>query len=94
MSKQGIDETSLKKNHNYITLFVDLAKKKIAYIAEGKDSKTVESFVKFMKAHNGNVENVTDVSSDMSRAFIKGVKENLTNAEITFDKFHIFYVDV
>ena len=28
----------------------------------------------------------------MSPAFIKGVKENLPNAEITFDKFHILKI--
>ncbi len=29
------------------------------------------------------------MSSDISSAFIKGIRENLPNAEITFDKFHI-----
>ena len=30
-----------------------------------------------------------DVTCDMSPAYIKGVKDNLSNATITFDKFHI-----
>lgn len=85
----GMDETSQKRNHNYITIFVDLKGKKTIYIAEGKDSKTVKGFVENFKNHNGNVENITDVSCDMSPAFIKGVKDNMPNAEVTFDKFHI-----
>ena len=88
----GLDETSLKKNHNYITLFVDLVKRKIVHITEGKSNKTVVDFVDFLKNHKGDPDKITDVSSDMSPAFIKGITENLTNAEITFDKFHVIKI--
>ena len=88
----GIDETSQKRNHNYISLFVDLEKKRTIYIAQGKDNKTVTAFAEDFKAHNGTVEAITDISCDMSPAFIKGVKENIPNAEITFDKFHIIKI--
>ena len=43
----GLDETSQKKHHDYITLFVDLVKKKIIYITEGKSNKTVVDFVSY-----------------------------------------------
>jgi len=88
----GLDETSQVKRHNYITLFVDLQKRKIVYITEGKDSSTVKKFVSFLEEQGGDPDKITDVSSDMSRAFIKGVNENLPNAEITFDKFHIMKI--
>jgi transposase len=41
-----------------------------------------------LEKHNGKAENIKQVSIDMSPAFIKGFKENIPNAEITFDKFH------
>jgi len=88
----GLDETSQKKHHDYITLFVDLVKKKIVYITEGKSNKTVVDFVTHLKEQGGDPEIISDVSSDMSPAFIKGIKENLPNAEITFDKFHILKI--
>ena len=88
----GIDETSRKKGHNYITLFVDLEKRKSIFIAEGKDSKTVVKFKEDFENHKGDINRIKDVSCDMSPAFIKGVKENLPNAEITFDKFHIIKI--
>ncbi len=88
----GMDETSRAKGHEYITLFVDLLRKKTLFITEGKDSATVESFAENLKEHKGTPENITDVSCDMSPAFIKGVKEHLPQAEITFDKFHILKV--
>ena len=69
----GIDETSLKRGHNYISLFVDLAEKKTIFVGEGKDNSTVRSFVNHLEATQGNRGNIKDVSCDMSPAFIKGV---------------------
>jgi transposase len=85
----GMDETSLRKGHDYITLFVDLLKKRTVFIAEGNDQKTVESFADDLKTHKGDPKAVMDVSCDMWPAFIKGVKDNLPNAQITFDRFHV-----
>lgn len=88
----GMDETSKKKNHDYMTLFVDLDKSKTMFITEGKSNKTIKDFKEDLELHEGKAENITDVSCDMSPAFIKGVRENLPNAETTFDKFHIMKV--
>lgn len=88
----GMDETSRRKGHDYITLFVDLLKKRTIFIAEGNDQNTVKAFVDDLQAHNGSAEAVRDVSCDMWPAFIKGVKDNLPNARITFDRFHIMKV--
>lgn len=88
----GVDETSKKKHHDYITLFVDMIKRKTIFITEGKSNETVIDFVEDLEQHNGNADNIKDVSCDMSPAFIKGVNKNLPNAEITFDKFHILKI--
>lgn len=89
VTKIGMDETSIAKGHDYVALFVDLEKKKTMFVAEGKDNATVKAFVEDLTKHQGNANKITDVSCDMSPAFIKGVKENLPLAKITFDKFHI-----
>jgi len=85
----GLDETSMAKGHEYITLFVDLKKRRTIFITDGKDNTTVKRFKDDFIEHNGDVNNIENVSCDMSPAFIKGVKENLPEAQITFDKFHI-----
>lgn len=85
----GMDETSISRGHNYISLFVDLDEKKTIFVAEGKDNATVKSFKEEFERLKGDTNKITDVSCDMSPAFIKGVKDNLPNAKITFDKFHI-----
>lgn len=92
MTAVGMDETSLKKGHNYITLFVDMMKKRTTFIAEGKDNKTVKEFAANLEEHKGQRVSIKDVSCDMSPAFIKGVKEQLPEAQITFDKFHVLKI--
>ena len=88
----GMDETSVSKGHDYITMFVDMDERKTVHIAEGKGSDTVDDFANFLKENNADPEQIKKVSCDMSPAFIKGVNEALPKAEITFDKFHILKI--
>ena len=92
LSTVGMDETSVARGHDYITLFVDMDKRKTLHIAEGKGSETVKDFAEYLTERNGKAERIEAVSCDMSPAFIKGVSENLPNAQITFDKFHILKI--
>ena len=85
----GIDETSVRKGHDYVSFFFDLDKKKLLFGTEGKDNETVKAFVADLKKHGGDPEQITDAAIDMSKAFIKGVKELLPNAATTFDRFHL-----
>lgn len=92
VKRVGVDETSVKKGHDYISLFVDLDEVKTIFIADGKDHTTIENFAEMLEDCGGKRSNVTDVSCDMSPAFIKGVHEQLPEAKITFDKFHILKI--
>jgi transposase len=83
------DETSARRGHDYISLFVDMASRKVAYVADGKDAGTVKEFADSLEARGGDREAVGDASIDMGAAFEAGIKENFPNAEITFDKFHV-----
>jgi len=84
----GIDETS-KKGHKYITSFVNLDTRRVMYVADGKDHTTVLEFTTDFKEHKGISENIINVTSDMSLAFEKGIKECFKNATIIIDKFHV-----
>jgi len=88
----GMDETSIAKGHDYITLFVDLKKRRTLHVSKGKDNATVTDFVDVLESKSGCRKQIADVSCDMSPAFIKGVGEQLPNAQITFDKFHIMKI--
>jgi len=92
VEKLGIDETSSRKGHNYVTVFADLDNGEVLFATEGKDKQTIKAFVKEMPVHETNAEMVKEVTIDMSPAFISGVAEYLPNAHVTFDKFHIIQV--
>src|ERR1700677_3622377 len=83
------DETSARRGHDYISLFVDMVSRKVVYVADGKDAGTVKEFADFLESHGGDREAISDASIDMGAAFEAGIKENFANAEITFDKFHV-----
>jgi len=82
----GVDETSTRKGHNYITAFVDLDTSKIVDIQDGKGADT---FAKFFESHP-NPQIVKEISVDMSPAFGKGIKQYFSWANVTFDKWHVF----
>lgn len=87
--KVAIDETSRAKGHSYVTIAADADRRGAIFVAEGRDSETIKEFAADMTAHKGDPNTIESVAIDMSPAFIKGVSENLPNARITFDKFHV-----
>lgn len=85
----GYDETSRKKGHDYITCFIDLDTGELLCAVEGKGAETVVKFEEQAKAQGLEKEKVSDISIDMSPAFISGAEQVFVNAAITFDKFHV-----
>lgn len=89
VKRLAADETSKARGHDYITLVADADERRVLFVTEGKDAKTIKEFVENFSAHGGNPEAIESISIDMSKAFIKGVTDYLPNAQITFDKFHV-----
>jgi len=85
----GIDETSLRKGQNYITVVHDLKGRRLLFATQGRDHKTVLEFAADFKAHAGKPEQIENVCQDMSAAFTKGVGLALPNAQISYDRFHV-----
>ena len=84
-----IDETAAKRGQDYITLVVDMDGRRVVFVADGRSADTVRQFADHLEARGGDASHIKQVSIDMSPAFIAGVTENLTEAEITFDRFHV-----
>ena len=70
----GCDELNMRKGHNYVSVFCDLIGKRVLFATEGKDKRAWESFVSELDRHNGHPRAITEVSIDMSPAYIAGVK--------------------
>jgi transposase len=88
VTRLAIDETAARRGHDYVTLFVDIDQARVVFATEGKDADTIAAFADDLAAHGGSADAISEVCIDMSPAFIKGIAENLPNADITFDKFH------
>jgi len=85
----GIDETSIRKGHNYVTIAVDMDKRRVVYATAGKDKQTIESLKNHLQMKDCSSEQIQNICIDMSPSFIAGCAEHFQNANITFDKFHI-----
>lgn len=87
----GVDETSRSKGQNYITVFMELGgeSNRVLFATEGKDASTVEAFKEDLEAHGGKAEQVEEACLDMSKAFIRGLKDQFPQAEQTFDQYHL-----
>jgi transposase len=88
----GVDETSARKHHDYISMFFDLDERRLVFATEGRHAGTIGEFADFLDDHGGSPTAVREVSCDMSPAFIKGINEHLPDAAITFDRFHVMRV--
>ena len=85
----AIDETSSRRGHQYITLFVDVDTKRLLLATEGKGANGLEKFKSFLEQRNVPIEQIEEFCCDMSSAFISGIETHFPKAHITFDKFHV-----
>lgn len=85
----GVDETSTKRGHNYLTLFMDLNEARVLFATEGREASTFGSFREDLLAHGGEPDRIGDLCMDLSPAYVKGAREYFPRAEVTFDKFHV-----
>ncbi|WP_231633131.1 ISL3 family transposase [Numidum massiliense] len=89
VKRVAIDETSSRKGHQYITLFVDADRKLVLFAVEGKGSETIHRFREHLSSNGVDADQIAEMCCDMSPAFIRGIQDAFPHAQITFDKFHV-----
>jgi transposase len=89
IKRLGVDETSSKKGHRYVTLGVDLDAKRVIHVTQGKDQQTIANIAAYLIGKGCTADQITDVSMDLSPAFISGSLKHFPCAHITFDRFHV-----
>lgn len=85
----GIDETSIRRGHNYISLFCDLDVPRLVFATPTRTSGAVRRFAEDLRAHGGDPAAITEICVDMFPAFIKGCSEQFPNASLTYDRYHL-----
>lgn len=85
----GVDETSAKKGHNYMTIVSSIDGGHVLYVAEGKDGAALDGF--YESLNRERLDAIRVVAMDMSNAYISSTRRKLSDADakIAFDKFHV-----
>lgn len=87
VSHLGIDEKSFLKGHHYASLLYDIDNKRVLNVVE---HRTKEAATELLKGLPEEVKSgIEAVAVDMWDPFLSAIKENLPNAEIVHDKYHI-----
>jgi transposase len=85
----GIDETSFRKHHEYVTVILDKDTDTIIDILDDRKAETLKNW--FKTQEKSDFTGISSISMDMWDPFINAVKEHFCNAEslIAFDRFHV-----
>ena len=89
VKKIGIDETSTRKGHHYVTVSADMERRRVIFATPGKDENTVNELRKYLENKKVKREQITHAVMDMSPAFISGTLKNFPQSSIVFDRFHL-----
>jgi transposase len=82
----AIDEIAVGKGHHYLTVVLDLESGAVVFVGEGKGAEALEPFWQRLRPSGARIE---AVALDMSPAYIYAVHENLPQAVLVFDRFHV-----
>lgn len=85
----GIDETSSKKGHDYVTIGVDMNTSGVVHATEGKGADTITQIADYLESKGTAKEDIQKVCIDLSPSFISGVGKEFKHAQIVFDRYHV-----
>lgn len=83
----GVDEVARAKGHDYMTLVYDLGSGQLVWVHAGRTADTLSQFLKALP--EATKQGVLAVAMDMGLAYQKAVRDDLPNADIVFDRFHV-----
>lgn len=83
----AIDEIAVGKGHRYLSIVLDLERGVVLFVGKGKGSQALTPFWK--RVYQCKQCKIQAVAIDMSPAYIQAVSQNLPQARIVFDRFHL-----
>jgi transposase len=83
----GVDEVARAKGHDYMTVVYDLESGQLIWVHEGRTAEIFSMFLKQLP--EATKQGILAVAMDMGPAYQKSVKNDLPNADIIFDRFHV-----
>jgi transposase len=83
----GVDETSFRKRHDYVTVVSDGSK--VLYVSDDRKRTSLAGFYEGLTEEQ--ISAIKSVSMDMWPAYIRATRDAIPDADekIAFDKFHV-----
>jgi transposase len=82
----AIDEIHLGRKRKFYTIVIDLEDGRILWAAAGRGKSVLQGFWRRLRLAKAKIQ---AVATDMSAAYWSAVLENLPDAALVFDKFHV-----
>ena len=82
----AIDEIAVGKGHHYLTVVLNLRSGAVVFVGDGKGVEALEPFWRRLRRARAKVQ---AVATDMSKAYIRAVRDHLPRAVHVFDHFHV-----
>jgi transposase len=82
----AIDEIAIGKGHRYVTVVLNLLSGVVVFVGDGKGAEALKPFWRRLRRSRAKV---VAVATDMSKAYIQAVRDNLSRAVHVFDHFHV-----
>lgn len=82
----AIDEISIQKGHHYLTVVLDLGTGAVVFVGHSRGADSLEEFWPRLRRSGACLE---AVATDMLPAYISAVLEQVPEAALVFDRFHV-----
>jgi transposase len=82
----AIDEIAIGKGHHYLTVVLNLLSGAVVFVGDGKGVEALEPFWRRLRRARAQIK---AVATDMSKAYIRAIRDNLPNVVHVFDHFHV-----
>lgn len=83
----GMDEFAIHKGHRYATVVVDLLRKRVLWVGQGRSRESIRPFFELL-GEEGR-KRLQAVAMDMNGAYEEEVRHQCPQAEVVFDLFHV-----
>ncbi len=85
----GVDETSFKKRHKYVTVVQDQDSGDVLHVSDGRGHKSLDEF--YDGLDEDQLEGIESVAMDMHQPYIRSTRDHVpdANRKIAFARFHV-----
>jgi len=88
VKKIGVDEKSLGKGHNYLTLVYDLGEARVKYIADERRKESLDGYFSLFSL--AQREEIEAIATDIWDPYLASIREHVpwTEDKLVFDRYH------